>query len=490
MATAKNNAGATAKTGRTAKLLAEAQKLAEPPAPVSHEQLITALLGQVGKVDFYTLADLENPDEKLKQKHFFVLIVEHLLHLAAQNSWGLCRRDGFVYTYNGAYWRHLEKDSLQRFLMQAAEKMGLMKLEARSHFVGEQLLKQFLTSAHLPAPAPDRALVRANLRNGTFEVGPETQQLRPPNPADFLTHQLPFAYDESAAAPRWQAFLDRVLPDTASQHVLAEYLGYVFVAPSQLKLEKVLLLYGSGANGKSVVFEVVTALLGPDNTASYSLSSLTSEESYSRAKLANVLVNYASEMPKGLESNYFKQLASGEPVQARLPYGQPFIMTDYAKLIFNCNELPTEVEQTNAFFRRFLIVPFAVTIPEAEQDKTLAGNIIKNELAGVFNWMLAGLRRVLAQQGFTDCEAARQQLELYRLQSDTVRLFLEENGYTASPDAYSPTAEVYGEYRQYCIDFGNTRPVARLKFVARLSAVGIAEHRRNVGRVLYLSRAL
>ena len=33
-------------------------------------------------------------------------------------------------------------------------------------------------------------------------------------------------------------------------------------------------------------------------------------------------------------------------------------MTDYGKLMFNCNELPKEVEQTNAFFRRFIIIPF------------------------------------------------------------------------------------------------------------------------------------
>ncbi|OGV31935.1 MAG: hypothetical protein A3E88_07330 [Legionellales bacterium RIFCSPHIGHO2_12_FULL_35_11] len=44
-----------------------------------------------------------------------------------------------------------------------------------------------------------------------------------------------------------------------------------------------------------------------------------------------------------------------------------------------------------AYFRRFLIIPFQVTIPEAEQDKQLAQKIIKSELSGVFNWVLQGL---------------------------------------------------------------------------------------------------
>jgi hypothetical protein len=50
-----------------------------------------------------------------------------------------------------------------------------------------------------------------------------------------------------------------------------------------------------------------------------------------------------------------------------LPYGAPFTLKQCAKLIFNCNELPKEVEQTNAYFRRFLIIPFDITIPSEKQ---------------------------------------------------------------------------------------------------------------------------
>jgi putative DNA primase/helicase len=470
----------------------EAVRFANKPAPaaVSHEQVLAELLEQVQRVNFRELARLDAEKDKLQTSHYVVLVIEEVLKLAERNSWGLCRRQGFLYSYNGAYWKQLDEPTLRTFLRQVAERQGVPPMKARYHGFSEQLYKQFLELASLPVPpAKARAVVLVNLQNGTFEIGPKTQ-LRPALAADFLTHQLPFAYAPTATAPRWQAFLDRVLPDAASQQVLAEYLGYVFVAPSQLKLEKVLLLYGSGANGKSVFFEVITALLGPENVSNYSLNSLTGEPAYSRAHLATKLVNYASELNGRLEADTFKQLVSGEPVEARLPYGQPFILTDYAKLIFNCNELPTEVEQTHAFFRRFLIIPFLLTIPEAEQDKQLASKIIRDELAGVFNWILAGLDRVLAQQGFTDCEAARQQLDLYKLQSDTVKLFLDEYEYKASPSEHRATSDVYNEYKQFCLDFGHRYPVARLKFVGRLSGVGIAEVRRKTGRVLYLSRPL
>lgn len=474
---------------KKAALLAAVSKHAAPPAAVSHEQVISELLGQVGKVDFRTLAQLKNPEDKLKQVHYIVLVVRELLALAKRNDWDLCRRDGQVFTYNGEYWKPLEADTLKRFLMQAAERMGVDAITAQFHLFVDNLYKQFLTVAYLAKPTPSREVVRVNLRNGTFEIGTEQQGLRPPERADFLTHQLPFSYTPTATAPRWQTFLNRVLPDASSQLVLAEYLGYVFVHPSKLKLEKVLLLHGSGANGKSVFFEVVLALLGSDNVSNYSLASLTTEPAYCRAHIATKLVNYASEINGRLEADTFKQLVSGEPIEARLPYGQPFTITDYAKLIFNCNELPTEVEHTNAFFRRFLIVPFPVSIPEREQDKTLATKIIAEELAGIFNWVLAGLARLLENKNLTDCEAARQQLDTFRRQSDSVLLFLEERGYTASPAAWLPTKEAYQDYRAFCIEDGY-RPVARLKFTARLKKEGIEETRRNTGRGLALSRAL
>ena len=473
------------------RLLADAGRLADAPPAVSHEQVLAGLLEQFQRVDFRALAGLDDEKDKLRTSHYVVLVVEELLRLATRNRWGLCRRQGFLYSYNGAHWRELDEATLRAFLKQVAERLGVPPMTARFHGFSEQLYKQFLDTASLPAPAAkSRAVVLVNLQNGTFEIGARAPALRPPAAADFLTHQLPFAYDPAATAPRWQTFLDRVVPDAESQQVLAEYVGYVFVPKARLKLEKVLLLHGGGANGKSVFFEVITALLGPENVSNYSLNSLTGDPAYSRAHLATKLVNYASELNGRLEADTFKQLVSGEPVEARLPYGQPFILTDYAKFIFNCNELPTEVEHTHAFFRRFLIVPFSVTIPAEQQDKTLAATLIAEELAGVFNWVLAGLGRVLAQEGFTDCAAARQQLDLYKLQSDTVKLFLDEHEYEASPEHYQPTQDVYRDYRQFCLDFGHRYPVARQKFVTRLGTVGITEQRRKTGRVLFLTRAL
>ena len=178
-------------------------------------------------------------------------------------------------------------------------------------------------------------------------------------------------------------------------------------------------------------------------------------------------------------------MASGEPIEARLPYGEPFILNEYAKLIFNCNDLPKDVEHTNAFFRRFLIIGFDVTIPEEKQDKQLANKIIESELSSVFNWILLGLDRVLKQKKFSKCEAVDNARSDYEKQSDSVKIFIEDFEYKTSTD-YTIIRELYTKYKGFCIDDG-FRPVNKSNFMKRLRHFKIIVERKSIGYVAYVT---
>lgn len=468
--------------------LSHVQEITETKA-TPHAEILSQLLEQFEPLDFEAMANPHNAENfKLTNKHYTVLSIENVLQIAENNRWGLCKNHDFIYLFNGTFWAEIDKETFQKFLGEAAEQMGVAKFSARFYQFREQLFKQFLATAYLPTPESNKYTVLINLQNGTFEVSPKGTQLRPFDRSDFLTYQLPFEYNPQAKAPLFEAYLNKVLPDKERQKVLAEYLGFVFIkhGSNRLKEEKALILYGTGANGKSVFFEIVSALLGTENTSNYSLQSLTNDNGYFRAKLANKLVNYGSEINGKLESAIFKQLVSGEPVEARLPYHEPFTLKQYAKLIFNCNELPKDVEHTNAYFRRFLIIPFDVTIPPQEQDKQLHTKIIEKELSGVFNWVLDGLNRLLEQKRFTDCEAVKQAVEQYKSQSDSVKMFIDENNYQSTPTDYRLIKDLYTEYRGYCIEDG-FKPVNKSNFIKRLSGFGVLVDRLNVGNVAYLS---
>lgn len=423
---------------------------------------------------------------KLNERHYLIITIDEIINLTKSKKWGICKNQDFIYLYNGAYWKSIDKEEFQKFLGEASEKMGVGRFTAKYFQFREKLFKQFISTEYFPTPLRTKETVLINLMNGTFEIS-DKPILKPFNRSDFMRYQLPFEYNEKAEAPKFKAYLDKVLPEKDKQNILSEFMGYVFVPQSYLKLEKALFLYGSGANGKSVFYEIIKALLGSHNTSEFTLQSLTDSNGYYRAMIADKLVNYASEISGKLESTKFKSLASGEPMEARLPYGQPMTIEDYAKLIFNTNELPKDVEFNNAFFRRFIIIPFEVTIPEEEQNKSLHKDIINEELPGVFNWVLDGLKRLLNQKGFSQSPSIDKALEEFRTESDTVKRFLIESGYNPDPENKTLLKDLYQEYKEFALDDGN-RLLSKQSFRKRLEALKIHVKRESLGMQVFVSK--
>jgi putative DNA primase/helicase len=187
-----------------------------------------------------------------------------------------------------------------------------------------------------------------------------------------------------------------------------------------------------------------------------------------------------------MNCDLFKKLASGEAFTARSPYGRPFEVRNYAKMIFNANELPKDTEQTNAFFRRFVIIPFDVTIPTEEQDRELHRKIIAGELAGVFNWVLEGLKRLLSNKKFTDCPAIDETLKQYRIESDSAQMFIDENNYQPSSNERMLLKELYQRYKTFCCEDGY-RACSNRTFSDRLRAKGF-EIIKSGDRYVYIEK--
>lgn len=458
-----------------------------PLPPFEADKVLAEIINQLSPVNFRKLAGLKKRETVLL-KHILVCCIREILKKAKQNGLGLAKISGQYCVYTGTHWRPVDENVLKAFLGHAAERLGVGDIDAEYCNFQKKLFEQFETSANFSTPERPK-ITLVNFPNGTLEIDDrkQTLNLRPHDPKDGLTHVLPFTYDTNATCPKFQKYLDRVLPDKNLQKILLEYIGYLFVRTSTLKLEKALILCGPGANGKSVAADVITALLGRENVTSYSLQSLTDQGGHYRAQLANKLLNYIFEIGTRLESSIFKALVSGEPIEARPLYKDPIIISEYAKLIGNCNELPRDVEQTHAFFRRFLIIPFNQTIPEKEQDKALAQKIIEKELSGVFNLVLQGLRRLLENRNFTHSNIVDETLTTYKRESDSVQMFLYDEGYVKSQKKFAASSKLYDEYRYYTDDNGH-KPVSQVVFSKRLKASGFVFERKEDKRGFYIQK--
>lgn len=456
--------------------------------PKQYTDILKEILSKINLIDFHEKSNRDD-DKGIPEKIYRVISIEELEKICNANGYGIGYYNGTPYIYTGEYWRPIdEKLFMSDFLCNSSLKMGVPEYTAKPAEYLKALLEQAKSSLHKQKPENQEKLM-INLLNGTYEFDHKKSKLREFRKEDFMTYQLPFEYDENAQSPMFLKYLEEVLPDKSKQKVLAEFLGYIFMKkgnPHVKKLEKALFLYGGGANGKSVIFEIINALLGKENISTIKLEDLAKENF--RAEIENKLLNYASEIGRTFDTSTFKTLASGETVTARKLYNDPFNMENYAKLMFNVNELPITSDKSNGFYRRFLIIHFDQTIPKEKRDTELSNKIIENELSGVFNWILEGMRRLYAQKDFTHSEAIESTLEMFKITSDNVSLFLEENEMKPCTENYENGNELYSRYKDFCIQSGH-RPLGSRNFYNRLEDLGFMKARKSEGTVFYLKES-
>jgi putative DNA primase/helicase len=126
-----------------------------------------------------------------------------------------------------------------------------------------------------------------------------------------------------------------------------------------------------------------------------------------------------------------KKLTSNtDPVRGRRVREKPIDFINYAKIIVALNRLAV----TNAFTlgdrRRCIIINFNNKIKLGTKEEIKAyGELVRDnsEMSGVLNWAIEGLKRLEAQQGFTDSRSIAEKTMEYERKSRPVRYFVEEN---------------------------------------------------------------
>lgn len=320
---------------------------------------------------------------------------------------------------------------------------------------------------------PNTCTAIINLPNGTLTIDREGKtELRKHHREDYLSYCLSYSYDPEADCPQFKAFLNQVLPDANTQRTLAQYLAYCFTRG--MNPEKMLVLLGTGSNGKSVLLGVVEALMGAENVSNVPLSDLTNSDE-KRSLIENKLLNISFESGRNLDSTTLKIIVSGEPTTARRLYHDTKMIRNYAKLITSFNELP-RAEQTHGFYRRIIIVPFKVTIKEEEQDPDLVKKLRK-ELPGVLNWVLQAMPEFLDLGSFKTSEECNHELNAYRLSSDNVQQFLNEN-YVVDASAIIKGSSLYDDYKKFCEDWG-CQAKGKNNFYKHLEALGHEPQKQN-----------
>jgi putative DNA primase/helicase len=449
----------------------------------SNSEILEKIINEVERIDFLKLLGVFK-ESKIKQYDYVVVIINEVLRKSEGLDFEFRNFQNDIYVFNRCYWSILSDDELKIFLAKAGLRTGIKPTKTMYHKFIEDLVKQFHSDTKFVRNNKSgKNLI--NLRNGTLEINKNRVELRPFRKEDFLTYQLNFDYDPQAKATLFQKFLDQVLPDKTLQYNISEYLGSIFIGTKDIKFEQALFLYGGGSNGKSVIYEVIQALLGTENFSSYPVQKLTTCAN-TRSMIKDKLLNFSSEVGEIGSHDIFKKLVSRERVDAKILYKDVYEISGYAKLMFNCNDLPKKNEYTHGYFRRFLIIPFDKTIAKKDQDKSLSQKIIDNELTGVLNWILEGMLRLYQNKEFTYSESSKKAVEEFELESDSVRMFLQDENYKES-DVSTSLKDIFLAFKEYSFTNGY-KLCSKITLSRRLKGMGYQMERKTAGVHFFIKK--
>jgi len=385
------------------------------------------------------------------------------------------KSDQPIIVYVGTHWKKIDLQTWMNFVDRCAERCGLEEQQRMTptfmHTIYQTIAFNLRKKRRKEQQTDE---VRLNLSNGTLVVKKDgSMELREHDKDDLFFYCLNYNYDAKAECDLWLHYLNRVLPDPTAQQLLAEFLGYCLM--SDHRFEKMLWLYGPGQNGKSTTLKIIEYLFGSENISYLSLENLTNDEK-KLAMFEHKLLNISSETGRDVNASVMKQIASGETLTVEQKYLNPRQITDYGKVITATNQMPKS-ENTFAYFRRFIILPYEQIITEEEKDVHLAEKL-KEELPGILNWIIKSLMDLLNRKSFTSCESSEKALEQYKLESDSVMLF----NYEMLVKSETPTkaSELLDAYQEYCKKSG-LHPLGKGNFYKRLEAV--THSRKDIGNI-------
>jgi len=295
----------------------------------------------------------------------------------------------------------------------------LLQEEFRKNRFGE-VVEYIRASTFENAGEPVKSLV--NVENGVLNI--ETSELKPHDPEYLFFNKLNVKYDPTCKGEKIHKFIREITGSEEDAKVLEEAVGYCIYR--SYPFHKALALVGEGSNGKSTFLALVKAFLGIENVSGKGLIDLESNR-FAKANLFGKLANIYADLSDDIlqRTGTFKMLTGGDVIGAEKKFRDSFTFVNHAKLLFSCNKLPEVYDDTDAFFRRWIIIVFPNVFYGEKRDPNILEKLtVPEQLSGLLNIALEGLQRLLKNGGFSYSKSTEETREDYIRKSDPLAAFI------------------------------------------------------------------
>lgn len=327
-----------------------------------------------------------------------------------------------------------------------------------------------------------------NLPNGTLDL--RKMELRAHHRGDLITKIGGAVFDADADCPKFRAFLEQCHPgeDLAELRTFLQVsMGYA--ACGDISEQMMWLHHGRGSNGKSVFFNVISAVLGGDGklsssgyAASVPIETFVGDDNKQRSggeatpeliDLQGARLAVASEPEKGkrLAESLVKRITGGERMKVRRLFEGMFDFAPSFKLHISANDRPRIRGQDYGIWRRVKLVPWSVKFEGKRLRKfeVLVAELLA-ERSGILNWLLDGLR-IYLDKGLKIPAVVSKATDSYKADEDPIGEFVSDRCDTG--DNFSEKATpLWQAYLAWCDDSGQTAMKSQTSFGRALADAG------------------
>ncbi|MGW7260695.1 DNA primase family protein [Streptomyces sp. NPDC054834] len=332
-------------------------------------------------------------------------------------------------------------------------------------------------------------------------------ELRKPDPLSDMHSRATTVAPHEMPIPRWYSFLRDTFGDDGKGRETIAFLHLLlgYSVTGDVGAQVLPFLYGSGANGKSVLLEVMMQILGDYANAAppgfLMEKGKFTEHSTELTELHGRRIVVCSELKPNDKFNEarVKLLTGGDTITARRMRQDFFTFTPTHKLWLLGNHRPEVGTGGYAFWRRMRLIPFERKVPNARKIDNLAQELVRDEGPGILHWLIQGARQYLATRDPLHGPASvRLATEAYEKTEDHIGRFITERCTTLTNGEPNPDLRVeqkllYETYGGWCSAEG-IRPATSRAFASRIrQELGLsspAEMIKNNDRKLYPGLAL
>jgi putative DNA primase/helicase len=307
-----------------------------------------------------------------------------------------------------------------------------------------------------------------------------TGNMVPLQPCQYFTKVT--AVTPGGICPLFMKFLATITDnDQALQAYLQRVLGYSLTG---LTNEHSLFFgYGTGANGKGVLLNTVSRLIGSyHKTAPIETFTAWNSDRHPTdlAGLRGARLVTATETEEGRRwaESRIKTLTGGDTISARFMRQDFFEYAPAFKLFITGNHKPGLRSVDEAIRRRFHLIPFAVTIPPEDRDPDLSEKL-KAEWPGILAWMIEGCLQ-WQELGLRPSQAVMDATAAYLESEDAISTWIEEKC-ERDTKAWTGSTALFTSWKEWAVAAGE-QPGTMKRFAQQLEARGFPPRRKSKAR--------